>query len=219
MSTPSTIAILTILLASMTAKVKAEIPQTPNFKDYAHILDRSPFIIKINEMVKPVNKPKAQVDYYLRGVTKLESGWMIILADRKKPKLNIILKQGQKHSSDIELIDVLQNKDNYKLTEAKLKFKAEKLTVGYSPTELQKNSQIPSVANKGSKKIFKTPTPAVTPTSNRAPTKPTQKQDDINKVKNTEKLPIKGKDPKTETNPDEPAKRVRPTFPTSNIKP
>lgn len=87
-------------------------------------------------------------NYFLRGVTKLESGWMIVIVDRKVSKGNIILKQGVEHSSGIQLMDVIQNKKDYKLTEAKLKIGQKEMTIGYSKTELLGVLQQPGLSVK-----------------------------------------------------------------------
>jgi len=128
-----------ILFGSLVAN--AEIPKTPEFKNYSHLLQRSPFEIKINQMVEQLDKPQVRMDYFLRGVTKLESGWMIVIVDRKKPKENIIIKQGANKNSEMKLLDVIQNKEDYKLTLAKLKIGSQEMTIGYNKAELQRAFQ------------------------------------------------------------------------------
>lgn len=184
--------------------MKAEIPQTPEFANYAHILERSPFLIKTNEMVQPVHKPKVKINYFLRGVTKLEGGWMIILADRRKPKENIILKQGIKNSADIHLVDVIQDTKDYKLTKANLKIGSELVTVGYNSAEL-----------------LKTTAQAETVGANPQDKKPPQNQVVIKNVAKrdyTKETPTKTKDPIEGESPKNPNKRVRPVFPAPEPK-
>ncbi len=130
----------------VSTSVMAEIPQTPHYNQFSHLLKNSPFEIKLNEMVKVVDKPQVRMDYFLRGVTKLQSGWMIVLVDRKKPKENIILKQGLHHSSKILLVDVIQNNDDYKLTTARLKLGTQQMTVGYNTSELKMPKSSPPPA-------------------------------------------------------------------------
>ena len=116
--------------------VNAEVPITPQFKNYAHLLKISPFEIKINQMVEQIDQPQVRTDYFLRGLSKLEKGWMIVIVDRKKPKVNIIIKQGEKSSAEIELVNVIQNKEDYKLTTATLKVSNQEMTIGYNKAEL-----------------------------------------------------------------------------------
>jgi hypothetical protein len=133
--------------------VKAEIPETPEFKDYANLVERSPFKIKAEKKVekvappeqKPEQKPEPEPepepskDYELRGVTKLEDKWMIVMVDVKEPTKNIIIEQGSGSDSNLKLVDVTQNVDKYELTSATVKVGDQVITINYNKESLAAN--------------------------------------------------------------------------------
>lgn len=128
--------------------VNAEIPKTPEFKDYANLLERSPFKIKAVKKVEKVEEvkppepepePTPSSDYELRGVTKLHDRWMIVMVDVKEPTKNIMIKQGATNGSNLELVGVTQNVDDYKLTSATLKVGDQVLTINYNQESLAAN--------------------------------------------------------------------------------
>lgn len=141
-----------ILLAGVfnlsTFLVRAEIPETPEFKDYANLLEKSPFKIKAEKKVekvvkvappKPEPEPESSKDYELRGVTKLQDKWMIVMVDVKEPTKNIIIEQGSGSDSDLKLVDVTQNVDDYKLTSATLKVGDQVIMINYNEESLAAN--------------------------------------------------------------------------------
>ncbi len=130
--------------------VKAEIPKLPEAKDYANLLKRSPFGIKPvkkvekvtlpDEKSEPDPEPKPSKDYELRGVTKLQDKWMVVVVDKKNPTKNIIIKQGSNSGARPELIGVTQDIDNYELTTATLKLEGQLVTVNYNKESLKANT-------------------------------------------------------------------------------
>lgn len=141
-----------ILLAGVfslsTFFVNAEIPKTPELKDYAKLLERSPFKIKAVQKVEIVEKvtpsepepePEPSKDYELRGVTKLQDKWMIVMVDVKKPTENIIIKEGSTNGSNLQLVGVTQNVDDYGLTTATLKVGDQRITINYNKESLAAN--------------------------------------------------------------------------------
>jgi len=113
----------------------AEVPQQPQFRDYAHLLKRSPFTIKVNKVVKRATEKKKPANYFLRGVTKFGDKWTAIIFERNKPKENIFLKEGSS-SKGVKLITVSQHKENYKLTKAEIEVDSETISIGYRLDEL-----------------------------------------------------------------------------------
>jgi len=124
------------LIISLCAQVNAEIPKPPKFEDYAHLLRRSPFTIKVNKVVKAAVKPEKRVNYFLKGVTKLGDKWKATIVDRNEPKQHIFLRQGDLTKSGLKLVEVIQNKENFKLTKITIEANSESLTVGYRLDEL-----------------------------------------------------------------------------------
>lgn len=133
----------------------AEPPKTPEYKDYAHLANRSPFIIKKPEIAVEITPVKDQ-NWYLRGVTKFDTGWLVVLVDRKKPKESVLIRQGQKHVSGLEVIEVMQNKEDYTKTLVKLRAGTRQFTVGYNPVELRNATKTPAEPTKNNNETKKT---------------------------------------------------------------
>ena len=133
----------------------AEPPKTPEYRDYAHLVNRSPFVIKKQEVaIEAV--PVQDQNWYLRGVTKFDTGWLVVLVDRKKPKESVLLRQGEKHVSGLELIGVMQNKEDYTKTLVKLRAGSRQFTVGYNPVELKNATKTPVEPTKNNNATKKT---------------------------------------------------------------
>ena len=91
----------------------AEVPQQPQFRDYAHLLKRSPFTIKVNKVVKRATEKKKPANYFLRGVTKFGDKWTAIIFERNKPKENIVsphLIQNFSHNSITQVTGPIQQR-------------------------------------------------------------------------------------------------------------
>jgi len=175
----NSVTITCLLFFTSVFAVKAEIPKNPKFQDYAYLLNKSPFEIELSQIVEKVT-PKKEIKYYLRGVTKLEDKWMVFIADRKKPKDMITLKQGQKNSADIELINVMQKDGDYKLTLATIKVNGQEMSIGYNLNEIGRLSQnLPQEKEVGSTKPEAKPKEALKPgpeTIRIRPNRPTVKK-------------------------------------------
>ena len=113
----------TALLLCSAVVASAQIPEEEKYSDYKHIVSKDPFApLKQKEIVKQVVKaPPPKVDWVLKGATKMQDGWLVVISNKKTPRENVIIRENQSREGVPSLISVMQNKNDYKKSSIKVK--------------------------------------------------------------------------------------------------
>jgi len=115
------------------------------FKDF-------PKAATVNPPTKKVQPPPVKTDWILRGVTHLESGWLVVLGNKKDPRQNVVVYEGKQNDKGVELVSVTQHPTDYTQTIAKIKSSGREHTIGYSTTDIASRFKASkSTGSKGSK--------------------------------------------------------------------
>ena len=111
------------LLLCSAVVASAQIPEEEKYSDYKHIVSKDPFApLKQKEIVKQVVKaPPPKVDWVLKGATKMQDGWLVVISNKKTPRENVIIRENQSREGVPSLISVMQNKNDYKKSSIKVK--------------------------------------------------------------------------------------------------
>lgn len=121
-------------LVSLCFKLTAVgVPNDPIVSDYLHIEQKNPFKLLIEKKVIEQLTPQVKkLDrYFLRGVTELSSGWLVVIAEIANPKTSIMLRSDQPAAGKPSIINVVTNKLDYRKTEVELSINGEKQIVRY----------------------------------------------------------------------------------------
>lgn len=119
----------------------AEPPSEPEYNDFVHIVSKKPFgpleKKQVNVDVKE-EVPKPKNDWVLQGVTEFADGWLVVIANKKTPKEQLLIREGVENEHNIDIEEVIQNDDEMLETEVKLQIEGENFTVRYNPVALQR---------------------------------------------------------------------------------
>lgn len=139
--------IILTLLFGLLVPAGATVPKDPHYNSFRLLPARSPFVIK--KKATPVAPKVANSALTLRGVSKFNEGWVVTVVDRKKPKENIILREGASaNEQGMRLLKVNQAKDGYANTTAVVLAGGRQVTVRFNMNAIKSRDKQSSTAVK-----------------------------------------------------------------------
>ena len=118
---PSFLNLLWILPTLSFGMAHAEPPKSPNIQDFKVIMAGNPFApleskktaAIVREAVKP-EKPREK--FTLKGISRISSGWLVVMANMKKPQEDIMVYEGKENQGGIKFLEVRKDKYDYQKT-------------------------------------------------------------------------------------------------------
>lgn len=112
---------LTIFLIGLCnySAAQGELPQQSSSADFEAILRNKPFakFTSSNKVKKvEVKTPPSRINWVLKGITKMSDGWHVVVANKKTPTKNLILKENSENQQAVKIVKVEPDRLDYKNT-------------------------------------------------------------------------------------------------------
>ena len=143
--------------------VMAAPPVEPKSEDFQSLRSTNMFtpltVIKPNvrTAVKPVEKVEPPSDWALRGLMKLEQGWMVVIVNKKDASQRYSLYEGKEYNG-LKLISVEQNETDYLQTKVQIEEDGRPQELNFSEKDMA--SLLSRGRSSGSKAPIKKPSSA-----------------------------------------------------------
>lgn len=121
-----------------------ELPENPDYKDFSIIKEKDAFGKLPEKIVITAAAPKKEEElppeeeFILKGVTKMGEGWFVVVANRKAPGENVILKEGVSNGLNIEIGKVTKHPLDYRKTEVEILVDDKPQTISYDTALIAK---------------------------------------------------------------------------------
>lgn len=119
----------------------AEAPPKPNMGSFRDLLTNSPFGKKAPDVVAPVQVVPQTTTYTLTGVSATADGWLVGIKDKKDPKKNIRLRSNGDPVDGISIVEVKQNRQNYRNTEVIIRQGGSNFSISFDTAAVEKSIQ------------------------------------------------------------------------------
>lgn len=169
-----------VILALMLVHVLHAVPPKTEDMDYSHIVSKAPFAPLVEKKpvvkVEPPEPVAPRVDWILKGATKFDDGWMVVIANKKSPGVDVIVTEKNNGEGNPSIVSVKPNNTDYTLTKVELKMPTGLVqTVEFNEKAM---SSLQQQATKSSSKPTKTATPT------RSSSKPSNSKSDSSREVN-----------------------------------
>ena len=135
-----------LFFGSICSLCASELPEKPDYKDYTVIKEKNAFG-KLPEK-KIVSLPSTKTStpvvpkemFVLKGISKLGDNWFVVLANRKAPREDFILKKGEENDLKIEITKIRKHPLDYTKTEVDINVDGDLQTILYDTALLSKSA-------------------------------------------------------------------------------
>lgn len=116
-------------------------PPKPNMSNYRDLLINSPFGQKKPEVVETPQVVAPTTTYILAGVSATAEGWLVGIKDKKNPNERITLRSDGEPVNGISIVEVKQDRRNYRNTEVIIKQGVTKFSISFDTAAVEKSIQ------------------------------------------------------------------------------